>query len=136
VKKMAMVYITEAVTSAKIPTIKGTKDWGTYDIIGVQINKLDITQDSLEVVISRVITVNVSDVSADLADFDFKYDKTTFPKIQDAGKASAQVVDLSSVIEFEIIVDEQGKLTVDNVKASIKIGALLVDVSNPEYIDC
>ena len=35
-----MGYVEEAVTSSKIPTIKETKDWGTYQIHGIKINKI------------------------------------------------------------------------------------------------
>ena len=35
-----MGYVDEAVTSAKIPTIKGSKEWGTYQIHGIKINKI------------------------------------------------------------------------------------------------
>ena len=40
VKVLAMGYVEEAVTSSKIPTIKETKDWGTYQIHGIKINKI------------------------------------------------------------------------------------------------
>lgn len=128
VKVLAMGYVDEAVTSAKIPTIKGSKEWGTYQIEGIHIKKLHITEDSLDVSITKQVTVTVSQVSADFDEFTFLYDKTTFPKMEDTGKASAQLVDLSSTISFEIVVDTEGMLTVDNVKAAIKIGALDVQV--------
>eukprot|EP01048_Picozoa_sp_COSAG05_P030847 COSAG05_NODE_10940_length_538_cov_1.047836_1_plen_134_part_01 len=103
VKLLAMNYVEEAVTSAKIPNIKGSKDWGTYEIRGIKIDKLHITEESLDVLITRVVTVRVTKVSADFKGFDFSYDKTTFPKMADTGAASAQLADLESVIEFEII---------------------------------
>ena len=48
--------------------------------------------------------------------------------MDDSGTATAQLVDLSATISFEIVVDDSGALTVDNVKANIKIGALDVQV--------
>lgn len=128
VKILAMGYVDEAVTSAKIPTIKGSKEWGTYQIDGIHIKKLHITEESLDVSITKQVTVTVSQVSADFDEFTFLYDKTTFPKMEDTGKASAQLVDLSSTISFEIVVDTDGMLSVDNVKAAIRIGALDVQV--------
>jgi hypothetical protein len=128
VKILAMGYVDEAVTSAKIPTIKGSKEWGTYQIEGIHIKKLHITEESLDVTITKQVTVTVSQVSADFDEFTFLYDKTTFPKMEDSGKASAQLVDLSSTISFEIVVDSEGLLAVDNVKAAIRIGSLDVQV--------
>jgi len=153
VKVLAMGYVDEAVTSAKIPTIKGSKEWGTYQIHGIKIKKIHITEDTLDVAITKVVTIvrsatpltercptaretasdgvclqTVSHVSADFDEFGFNYAKTTFPKMDDSGTATAQLVDLSATISFEIVVDDSGALTVDNVKANIKIGALDVQV--------
>ena len=133
VKILAMGYVDEAVTSAKIPTIKGSKEWGTYQINGIKIKKLHITEESLDVVIAKSVTVTVSQVSADFEEFSFIYDKTTFPKMTDTGTASAQLVDLGATISFEIIVDPDGQLTVDNVKAAIRIGALEVQVKAGDH---
>ena len=47
---------------------------------------------------------------------------------QDKGTASAQLIDLGANISFEIVVDTDGNLTIDNVKAEINIGALNVQV--------
>ena len=52
-----MGYVDEAVTSAKIPTIKGSKEWGTYQIHGIKIKKIHITEDTLDVAITKVVTI-------------------------------------------------------------------------------
>lgn len=65
VKSLAMSYVDEAVTSAKIPEIKGTKDWGTYKINGIKVKKLRITDESLDVIIGDAVVITVKNVSAD-----------------------------------------------------------------------
>ena len=133
----------------------GTGNWIHFESCAQKpkIKKIHITEDTLDVAITKVVTIvrsatpltercptaretasdgvclqTVSHVSADFDEFGFNYAKTTFPKMDDNGTATAQLVDLSATISFEIVVDDSGALTVDNVKANIKIGALDVQV--------
>lgn len=50
-------------------------------------------------------------------------------RMKDAGQSTAQVVDLSAVVSFNLITDEQRNVTVDNVEPVITLGELNVKVS-------
>ena len=56
------------------------------------------------------------------------FNKDTFPRVKDGGDATAQMVDLSIEISFEIVTDDVASVTVDKVQPVVELGALNVEV--------
>ena len=56
------------------------------------------------------------------------FNKDTFPRVKDGGDATAQMVDLSVEIKFQIVTDEAASVTVDKVNPLVTLGALNVQV--------
>lgn len=48
--------------------------------------------------------------------------------MKDGGDATAQMVDLSIEVSFDIVTDDAASITVDNVKPLVSLGALNVQV--------
>jgi hypothetical protein len=59
------------------------------------------------------------DVSIEFDQFIWDYNKTSFPSLKDTGSAKASVVDLDVTVKFDLATDEQKRLTVRDLSASV-----------------
>ncbi len=58
----------------------------------------------------------------------WSFNKETFPRVKDGGDATAQMIDLSVQISFNIVTDDAATVTVDKVNPVVGLGALNVQV--------
>ena len=136
VRPLVLTYFQQAVMAAKIPTIKGSKKWGTYQIDGVRISELRAALENLSVTVgAESVQVVISGVSADVTDLTYYYDKTLFPKIEDSGAASAQLVDLAATFSFPLTVNGSSALDISTtgggVSVTFQVTALDVQATEP-----
>ena len=61
--------IEDSIAGAEIPPISGDKSWGSYTIDGVQIRRLAVPAEQVNVNVAEQVTVTVSDLALDLKDF-------------------------------------------------------------------
>lgn len=105
-KKLVCEYVTEAVTTADIPTIDGTKQWGTYQISDLSIATIAIDPSNLELAVEESVTIKVSGLGAEFEMFKWQLDKTSgIPKVKDQGTGQATMVNFSVEVQFDIVSD-------------------------------
>jgi endonuclease/exonuclease/phosphatase family metal-dependent hydrolase len=126
VKTLAMTYVKDAVQAIDIPPIEGEKEWGTYAIKGLGIADIEIDPEKLSIDVTDCMYVSLADIAVTFTQFDFDFDKHSFPKVKDVGVASATAT-FDAFVKFDIVVDDD-MITVDQVEAEVTIGDLPVDV--------
>ena len=106
VKKLVCEYVTEAVTAADIPTIEGTKKWGTYQISELSIATIAIDPSKLDLSVQESVTIKVLGLGAEFEMFKWQLDKTSgIPKVKDEGTGQATMVNFSVQVQFDIVSD-------------------------------
>ena len=124
---LALKYIEDAVCSVEIPAITGEKDWGTYKIAGLAIKRFAIDPDCVAATVTETVRIDVTGVEIEFDAFDFGLDKTTFPAVQDEGKADATAT-ISACVQFGISTNEAKEIIVSDVEAHVRVDALPVTV--------
>jgi hypothetical protein len=128
-KQVVATYISEAVTSIEIPPITGSKDWGDFEITGINVRELKIVPDDIIVDIGETVEIKLLNIASVFDNFDWNFAKTSFPRMKDAGNATAEMRELSATVSFALVVDEGRKVVVDDLLATITLGAMDVSVS-------
>eukprot|EP01050_Picozoa_sp_SAG11_P017036 SAG11_NODE_2401_length_3402_cov_17.587648_1_plen_130_part_00 len=95
-------YISEAVTAIDIPPIAGSKDWGDFEITGVNVRELTIQPENIIVEIGETIMLKLENIGSVFDSFAWRFNKHTFPKMKDDGNASAQMKDLAAQVSFAL----------------------------------
>ena len=117
------------------PVISGSKDWGAYEISGLAIDSIEILPENVQVLprlkldrsvlhlqdsdlwwwtqvdIAEGVEIRLLKIQSVFKEFQWSFSKDTFPRMKDGGTATAQMVDLSAEISFDIVTDAQKAIT-------------------------
>ena len=130
---------------------------GTFTIADVQIKQLKIPPSQLTVVPARFfhnytknalknrceqtveedVAIAVHGLQLGLKDFNFTFDKSTFPKLADVGQANARASGLKIDIRFEIVTTAEAALAINKLVASVELGMThcppMMTIAKDEY---
>eukprot|EP01043_Picozoa_sp_COSAG02_P030564 COSAG02_NODE_1957_length_10261_cov_51.399134_3_plen_958_part_00 len=124
---LALKYIEEVVCSVEIPAIVGDKEWGTYKIAGLAVKRFSIDPDCVQAIVTERVRIDVRGIDIEFDAFTFELDKTTFPAVQDEGKADATAT-ISACVQFGISTDAEKNIVIDNLEAYVQVDTLPVTV--------
>ena len=131
-----MDYVEFQLSSVKIPTIEGEKDWGSYKIENLKIKSYVIAPENL--VLSqggekstkstdREMIIKITDIAVEFGEFQFGFVKNTFPKVQEDGATATISGKFNANVQFKMKVAEGG-LVADDVQADITIEEIPITV--------
>lgn len=83
--------------------------------------------DCVEAVVTETVRIDVKGTQIEFDAFDFELNKTTFPTVEDKGKADATAT-ISAYVQFAIATDEEKNIIVTDVEAKVRVDALPVTV--------
>ena len=98
-EEMTCDFVEFQLGSVKIPTIDGSKEWGTYNIENLGIKSFEIKPKNCTMSESgsqrllptmRPMSLKIADIAVVMDDFTFGFDKKTFPKVKEEG-ATAKI---------------------------------------------
>jgi hypothetical protein len=127
-KRTCLGVLQATITEVELPTITGTKDWGTYSVKGLAVKGLAVEPDKLTHHVDEGVSLRLTDVFIEFDRFDWAYIKKTFPTLSDQGKAATTVVDLRISISFELATNANGWLVVNDVRADVNMAALNCEI--------
>jgi|EP01046_Picozoa_sp_COSAG06_P027921 ParB family chromosome partitioning protein len=134
VKKLVCEYIKEAVTTASVPTIDGTKKWGSYQISDLSIATVEIDPSNLDLAVEKSVTIEVANLSAEFDQFNWTLDKTSgIPKVNDKGTGQATMVNFSVKVLFDIVSDPDTGVGVKFSPPVLELEALDVRVNDCKH---
>ena len=102
IKDVVVTYIQSAVAGIDLPDISGSKEWGAYEITGLAIESISIVPENVQIDIAQGVDIKLLNIGSVFKAFQWSFTKDTFPRVKDGGDATAQMVDLSVEISFDI----------------------------------
>ena len=96
----------------------------SYHIAGLAVQQLAIAPTSLQVAVADSVSIMLSELSAEFAEFDWRVRRTSFPSFHDRGTAVATLADLRAEVRFRFVATPEGGLSIGDVGAHVAIGAL------------
>lgn len=129
---LALRYIEDTVCSVEVPTVTGEKDWGTYSISGLAIKRFSIDRESVEATVTEAIRIEVHGIEIEFDAFNFELEKTSFPAVEDEGKAEA-TAEISACVQFGISTDEEKNICISDVEAHVRVDKLPVNVISANH---
>ena len=75
--------------------------------------------------------VSLSNIAVEFTEFDFDFEKKTFPKVTDSGKATCSAT-FGSFVKFDIVVDNDA-ISVDKVEAEVTITELPIKIEDGKH---
>lgn len=134
VKKLVCEYVRDTVTTTDIPTINGTKKWGTYEISELSIATIDIDPSNLDMSVEKSVIIKVVGLGAEFEMFKWQLEKTSgIPKVSDSGTGQATMVNFSVEIVFDIVSDPTTGIGVKFQSPVLELESLDVKVNDCKH---
>jgi len=135
VKSSVVPLMLKQLSAMTIPKISEQIDAGKLGVVDITVDQVKVSnanvpEESIDISVDKSrIRIKVQDISASLQQFQWSYDKHSFPKMKDSGNADASLADTEILAELDIGMDNIGNPTMTITKCDVKIGKLDMKIS-------
>lgn len=126
VNKVVFNTVEDLIKGVNLPPISSKPEWGEYQITNMHVKRF-VRDPRIDVVIGKSVRVEIRDIELEFNHFDFYVDRRVFPKVKDRGKG-AVTCSCWTFVEFELGMNEDRQLTVEQFNADVTIESLPMSV--------
>jgi hypothetical protein len=126
--------VEDLLKSITIPAIDGDMEAQKYRLWNMKIKGFG-TRPKVSITTEKSVRVEIRDIDLQFEHFDFTMDRHMFPQVKDTGVGEVSC-NCGCEVAFEIKVDEDKNMTVDNFSANVTIDKLVMDILTCKHKEC